>query len=129
LPSPSHTHPHTQAWLGIPCIYVLDCSAAGFIVNSFKAMVDNRQAQLLLQQQAAAAAAAAGDPGAAAAAAAGLGSLPTGPGDPMKEVIVLAACQGNELLPQVRVAVVCGGGWCSGMGVDVVWQGRMVGFW
>lgn len=64
--------------------------------------MDNRQAQLLLQQQAAAAAAAAaGDPGAAAAAAAGLGGLP-GPGDPMKEVIVLAACQGNELLPQVR---------------------------
>jgi hypothetical protein len=72
--------------------------------------VDNRQAQLLLQQQAAAAAAAAaGDPGAAAAAAAGLGGLP-GPGDPMKEVIVLAACQGNELLPQVRGGGEGGGG-------------------
>jgi regulator-associated protein of mTOR len=25
-----------QSWLGTPCIYVLDCSAAGLIINNFK---------------------------------------------------------------------------------------------
>jgi regulator-associated protein of mTOR len=79
-----------QTWLGTPCIYVLDCSAAGLIINSFKAMLEQRQ-----QQQAAAAAGLMGS-AAAAAAAAGLG-LP----DPMREIIVLGACAGNELLPQV----------------------------
>ena len=98
-----------QAWLGTPCIYVLDCSAAGFIINSFKTMMDTRQQQLLLQQQAAAAAAGGADPGALNGGM--LGALPS-MGDPMKEVIVLAACGGNELLPQVRA----GGG-----GVTLSW--------
>jgi regulator-associated protein of mTOR len=93
-----------QAWLGTPCIYVLDCSAAGFIINSFKTMMDTRQQQILLQQQAAAAAGGGGGGGGAADPAAlnggMLGGLPS-MGDPMKEVIVLAACGGNELLPQV----------------------------
>lgn len=80
-----------QTWLGTPCIYVLDCSAAGLIINNFKAMMEQRQQQLALQQQQAAAA------GLLGSAAAGVG-LP----DPMREIIVLGACGGNELLPQVR---------------------------
>lgn len=31
-----------QAWLGIPCIFVFDCSAAGLIVNSFKAFAEQK---------------------------------------------------------------------------------------
>lgn len=64
---PPHTTPHThisrytqyiplsmyelQTWLGTPCIYVLDCSAAGLIINSFRSLMDTRQQQLALQQQ------------------------------------------------------------------------------
>eukprot|EP00878_Enallax_costatus_P023136 GHUV01024598.1.p1 GENE.GHUV01024598.1~~GHUV01024598.1.p1 ORF type:complete len:291 (+),score=77.36 GHUV01024598.1:223-1095(+) len=78
-----------QTWLGTPCIYVLDCSAAGLIINNFKAMMEQRQQQLALQQQQAAAAGLLGSGGGV--------SLP----DPMREIIVLGACGGNELLPQV----------------------------
>lgn len=78
-----------QTWLGTPCIYVLDCSAAGLIINNFKAMMEQRQQQLVLQQQQAAAAGLLGSGGAV--------GLP----DPMREIIVLGACGGNELLPQV----------------------------
>eukprot|EP00878_Enallax_costatus_P021564 GHUV01022841.1.p1 GENE.GHUV01022841.1~~GHUV01022841.1.p1 ORF type:complete len:517 (+),score=128.96 GHUV01022841.1:223-1773(+) len=77
-----------QTWLGTPCIYVLDCSAAGLIINNFKAMMEQRQQQLALQQQQAAAAGLLGSGGGV--------SLP----DPMREIIVLGACGGNELLPQ-----------------------------
>ena len=35
-----------QSWLGTPCIYVLDCSAAGLIINSFRAFMDQRQQDL-----------------------------------------------------------------------------------
>ena len=31
-----------QAWLGTPCIFVFDCSAAGLIVNSFKAFAEQK---------------------------------------------------------------------------------------
>ncbi len=31
-----------QAWLGSPCIFVFDCSAAGLIVNSFKAFAEQK---------------------------------------------------------------------------------------
>jgi hypothetical protein len=40
-----------QTWLGTPCIYVLDCSAAGLIINSFRSLMDTRQQQMVLQQQ------------------------------------------------------------------------------
>jgi regulator-associated protein of mTOR len=40
-----------QTWLGTPCIYVLDCSAAGLIINNFRSLMDTRQQQLALQQQ------------------------------------------------------------------------------
>jgi hypothetical protein len=32
-----------QTWLGTPCIYVLDCSAAALIINSFKSFMEQRQ--------------------------------------------------------------------------------------
>ena len=41
-----------QAWLGTPCIFVFDCSAAGLIVNSFNAFAEQKpQVCLLLPQQ------------------------------------------------------------------------------
>jgi hypothetical protein len=40
-----------QTWLGTPCIYVLDCSAAGLIINNFRSLIDTRQQQVALQQQ------------------------------------------------------------------------------
>jgi regulator-associated protein of mTOR len=91
-----------QSWMGTPCIYVLDCSAAGLIINNFKAMIEQRQQQLALQQQQAAAAA--GLLGGAAAAAAAAAAATAAP-DPMREIIVLGACGGNELLPQVRMHI------------------------
>eukprot|EP00879_Flechtneria_rotunda_P015680 GHRR01016402.1.p1 GENE.GHRR01016402.1~~GHRR01016402.1.p1 ORF type:complete len:539 (+),score=175.71 GHRR01016402.1:1016-2632(+) len=72
-----------QTWLSTPCIYVLDCSAAGLIINNFKAMLEQRQQQLAVQQQ-------------QAAATASSMAVP----DPMREIIVLGACGANELLPQ-----------------------------
>lgn len=72
-----------QTWLGTPCIYVLDCSAAGLIINSFRAFMDPRQQE----------------PRAAAGAQPYM-PFTMGGGDPMKEIIVLGACAGNELLPQ-----------------------------
>jgi regulator-associated protein of mTOR len=40
-----------QTWLGTPCIYVLDCSAAGLIINNFRSLMDTRAQQMALQQQ------------------------------------------------------------------------------
>ena len=34
-----------QSWLGTPSIYVLDCSAAGLIINAFRAFMDQRPQQ------------------------------------------------------------------------------------
>ena len=119
-----------QAWLGTPAIYVLDCSAAGLVINSLRALMDARQQQAA---QAAAAAAAqqqqqqqqgqqqgggvygdGGVPGGSGGSGGSGGAVPAGGGgaptaaassaagviDPMREVIVLAACGANELLPQ-----------------------------
>jgi regulator-associated protein of mTOR len=66
---------------------VLDCSAAGLIINSLKALMDAR---------AGGAAGYGGDAGSSGGGAGGPGA----PVDPMREVIVLAACGANELLPQ-----------------------------
>ena len=38
-----------QAWLGTPCIFVFDCSAAGLIVNSFKAFAEQKTQVGVLQ--------------------------------------------------------------------------------
>ncbi|KAL6753623.1 raptor N-terminal caspase like domain-containing protein [Haematococcus lacustris] len=66
-----------HSWLGTPCIYVLDCSSAGVVINSFKAMLEQRVGSFPGSQ-----------PGAPAA------------NDPLREIIVLAACGANEVLPQ-----------------------------
>ena len=34
-----------QSWLGTPSIYVLDCSAAGLILNVFRAFMEQRPQQ------------------------------------------------------------------------------------
>ena len=39
-----------QSWVGSPCIYVLDCSAAGLLVNSFRSFAEQR-AQVCLTTQ------------------------------------------------------------------------------
>lgn len=35
-----------HSWLGTPSIYVLDCSAAGLIINSFRQFMDQRQQEM-----------------------------------------------------------------------------------
>ena len=35
-------------WLGAPCIYVLDCSAAGLIINSFRSLIEQRNQEMRL---------------------------------------------------------------------------------
>ncbi|KAG1677758.1 hypothetical protein FOA52_001070 [Chlamydomonas sp. UWO 241] len=74
-----------QSWLGTPSIYVLDCSAAGLIINAFRAFMDQRQQELRMTQMAM--------PG-------GANGAPAATADPLREVIVLAACGANETLPQ-----------------------------
>ena len=37
-----HSGDWLQAWVGSPAIYVFDCSAAGLIINSFRAFADQR---------------------------------------------------------------------------------------
>ncbi|MEW5306106.1 MAG: hypothetical protein WDW36_008599 [Sanguina aurantia] len=76
-----------QGWLGTPCIYVLDCSAAGLIINSFRSFMDQRQQDLRMVQSG------------GVSSYAPFAAPPAGV-DPMKEVIVLAACSAHELLPQ-----------------------------
>ena len=118
-----------QAWVGSPAIYVFDCSAAGLIINSFRAFAEQRTQVRL------ASAAPAGDgaikivprdmansmadvsPAAmqrharpqcvycAAQEAEQLGSGYVGSASSqedniMKEVILLAACSAGEVLPQ-----------------------------
>eukprot|EP00208_Stichococcus_sp_RCC1054_P007598 CAMPEP_0206138336 /NCGR_PEP_ID=MMETSP1473-20131121/3245_1 /ASSEMBLY_ACC=CAM_ASM_001109 /TAXON_ID=1461547 /ORGANISM="Stichococcus sp, Strain RCC1054" /LENGTH=580 /DNA_ID=CAMNT_0053531735 /DNA_START=190 /DNA_END=1929 /DNA_ORIENTATION=+ len=71
-----------QTWVGTPAIYLFDSSAAGLIVNSFKAFAEQRQHEVL-----------------AGMANGGPTSGWSGE-DPMRECILLAACGANELLPQ-----------------------------
>ncbi|KAG2485410.1 hypothetical protein HYH03_015896 [Edaphochlamys debaryana] len=76
-----------QSWLGTPCIYVLDCSAAGLIVNALRQLMEQRSNDALR----------------------GMGGIypgmpPGGAGggapDHLREVIVLGACGAGEQLPQ-----------------------------
>eukprot|EP01116_Phalansterium_solitarium_P015860 TRINITY_DN354_c0_g2_i1.p1 TRINITY_DN354_c0_g2~~TRINITY_DN354_c0_g2_i1.p1 ORF type:complete len:1471 (+),score=651.08 TRINITY_DN354_c0_g2_i1:184-4596(+) len=64
-----------QTWVGSPSIYVLDCSAAGLIVNWFLQFADQRDNDS--------------------------DRMPGGPAStaPMRDFILLAACGANELLP------------------------------
>ncbi|BFZ58664.1 Target of rapamycin complex 1 subunit kog1 [Savitreella phatthalungensis] len=67
-----------QAWLGSPCLYVFDCSAAGNIITNFHRFAEQRDAENLRQKQE--------DP-------------QFSPGPSQKECILLAACGSNEILP------------------------------
>ena len=60
-----------QQWLGSPCIYVLDCSAAGLVINSLRSLINSAP-----------------------------GGAPSSSNHALKEVIVLAACGAHEVLPQ-----------------------------
>ncbi|KAI9140184.1 raptor N-terminal caspase like domain-containing protein [Paraphysoderma sedebokerense] len=81
-----------QTWLGAPCIYVYDCSAAGNIMMSFNKFADQRDAEAakaataLIQQQQQS------------------GQIPNGvtpvlPITTFRDSIQLAACGPNEILP------------------------------
>lgn len=74
------------SWLGQPAIYVMDCAHAGLLVDALKA---SAPAPAPLRNDGRGGAAAAAFPRAA----------PLG-GDPAREIIILAACGGNQMLPQ-----------------------------
>ena len=96
-----------QAWTGNPAIYVFDCSGAGLVVNSFLQLAEHGGGSDGAGSNGTvpgtgAAAAALNAASAAARRAAGEdtlgGAMPLGSG--MNEVILLAACGAEELLPQ-----------------------------
>ena len=39
--------PVSQSWVGTPCIYVLDCSAAGLIINAIRQLMEQRNNEAL----------------------------------------------------------------------------------
>ncbi|DBA97523.1 hypothetical protein WJX77_009223 [Trebouxia sp. C0004] len=78
-----------QAWLGTPCIFVFDCSAAGLIVNSFKAFAEQKTQESENG----------GPPRSGGSGYAG-GPHNGSPEDGLSDCILLAACGANELLPQ-----------------------------
>ncbi|KAI1316444.1 hypothetical protein EDD11_010007 [Mortierella claussenii] len=68
-----------QSWLGSPCIYVYDCSAAGNILLSFNRFAEKRDLEAAKQA----------------------GSQPPGtiPSPPLRDCIQLAACGPDDTLP------------------------------
>ncbi|KAF8983243.1 hypothetical protein BGZ46_010615 [Entomortierella lignicola] len=68
-----------QSWLGSPCIYVYDCSAAGNILLSFNRFAEKRDLDAAKQ----------------------VGSQPPGtkPAPPLRDCIQLAACGPDDTLP------------------------------
>ena len=76
-----------QSWVGNPCIYVFDCSAAGLVVNAFQNFAEQRLKELQ-------------------GAAISIPSHPPGVlkgtvrPEAMQDCILLAACSANETLPQ-----------------------------
>ena len=96
-----------QAWTGNPAIYVFDCSGAGLVVNSFLQLAQHGGGSGSSGSNGSvmgtgAAAAALNAASAAARRETGEdtmgGAMPLGSG--MNEVILLAACGAEELLPQ-----------------------------
>lgn len=67
-----------QSWLGSPCIYVFDCSAAGNIISNFHRFAEQRDAESIRQEKE--------DPNFVA-------------GPSQKECILLASCGATEILP------------------------------
>ncbi|CAL8465312.1 g4847 [Coccomyxa elongata] len=70
-----------QAWVGSPAIYTFDCSAAGLIINSFRAFAEQRSQE-------------------ADSMGHSYMTTPRESEDLMREVILLAACSAGEVLPQ-----------------------------
>ncbi|RKP25316.1 raptor N-terminal caspase like domain-containing protein, partial [Syncephalis pseudoplumigaleata] len=71
-----------QSWLGSPCIYVYDCSAAGNIVAAFDRFARQRDAEAERRRQ-----------------SSGQSLRGSHPPAPMSDCIQLAACSANEVLP------------------------------
>jgi regulatory associated protein of mTOR len=65
-----------QSWLGSPCIYIWDCSAAGHLLQNFKSFAEKRDAENNMKR----------------------GGYPDGMA-PFMDSIQLAACAANETLP------------------------------
>ncbi|KDQ62866.1 hypothetical protein JAAARDRAFT_188509 [Jaapia argillacea MUCL 33604] len=65
-----------QTWLGSPCVYVWDCSAAGHLLQNFKIFADRRDTEMIALH----------------------GGYPEGQ-SPFSESIQLAACASHEQLP------------------------------
>ncbi|KAI9595572.1 raptor N-terminal caspase like domain-containing protein [Syncephalis fuscata] len=75
-----------QSWLGSPCIYVYDCSAAGNIVAAFDKFARQRDAESEKRRQS----------GGQSLRTPGTFDISTAP---MSDCIQLAACSANEVLP------------------------------
>ena len=117
-----------QSWLGTPSIYVLDCSAAGLIINAFRAFMDQRPQPGQVGGGEGGGKDKEGErrrkrvreeegwrsrppvkwglmllcipPPQAALPPPASTALPPGGTDPLREVILLAACAATEVLPQ-----------------------------
>ena len=66
-----------MGWLGTPCLYVWDCSAAGHIINAFKKFADQRDAEIRNSAE----------------------NVPNPPRLPFRDCIHLAACGADQVLP------------------------------
>ncbi|TFK56405.1 hypothetical protein OE88DRAFT_12946 [Heliocybe sulcata] len=65
-----------QSWLGSPCVYIWDCSAAGYLLQNFNAFAEDRDKRKNLME----------------------GGYPEGQ-SPFSDSIQLAACAAHETLP------------------------------
>ena len=65
-----------MGYLGTPCLYVWDCSAAGHIINAFKKFADQRDAEIAASE-----------------------NPPNPPRPKFRDCIHLAACRADEVLP------------------------------
>ncbi|SPO41527.1 related to KOG1 - Subunit of TORC1, a rapamycin-sensitive complex involved in growth control [Pseudozyma flocculosa] len=100
-----------QTWLGSPCIFVWDASAAGNVVVNFKRLAERRAEEEGSRtgrdggagggsaRERSSGAEASGSSSAAGAAGTGTGSKPEEPHFPLRESIHLAACGPDETLP------------------------------
>jgi regulatory associated protein of mTOR len=65
-----------MGYLGTPCLYVWDCSAAGHIINAFRKFADQRDSEIMASENA-----------------------PNPPRPKFTDCIHLAACRADEVLP------------------------------
>lgn len=88
-----------QAWLGSPCIFVWDASAAGNIVVNFKRLNERKNGTAADESSANNATSSAPSSSANASAAKANGKAPEEPHFALRESIHLAACAPDEVLP------------------------------